>query len=322
MADNPEQQQQQQAQPAEKKKEKSLQDRIAEEWSSKIAMPVIAAGIAAAAGKVAGIAASVAGAGFGLGYLIEQHVKKEGNPEIKTEKLPIEVATGAGLWAGILYGSKLASGIPKLLGLEGAVAGAFGSLGNIGLGAATFGLLTLGLPLLYYPVSHILNEGTVKGMWKDLKENYFKNSLLKIGVNTIASLAVMDAYSGYTWASYLASVATPYATSLASLIAPYASLLASPALLLGIGAGLGALGLYMGYRLAFSREKISILKLAVSPFVGLYHLGAGVVKTAYNAAIGALSLGYTAAIGAQDLGLSTTRAMLGAVPAPAGKKGH
>ena len=173
MADEQGQQPQQQAQPAEKPT-KSWTDIFSERWSNDIGMTVIAAGIAAAAHKVAGIAASGAGIGFGLGYLIEQHVKKEGKPEIKTERLLPEVVTGALFGAGSIYAGKAAfNSIPKALGLEAAVSGAFGSLGNIGVGAATFGLLTFGLPLIYYPISYILKEGKVSGMFKDLRENYF-----------------------------------------------------------------------------------------------------------------------------------------------------
>jgi hypothetical protein len=165
---------QQQAQPAEKQEKKTpLTDIIANRWSSEVATPAVAFGIGGVAHHFLGLTASIPAAGFGLGYLVEQHVKQEGKSEIKTEKLLPEVATGAGVGAGILYGSKLASNIPKALGLEAAVSGAFGSLGNLGVGAGTFGLLALGLPLLYYPMSHILNKGTAKGMWKDLKENYF-----------------------------------------------------------------------------------------------------------------------------------------------------
>ncbi|MBI2659951.1 hypothetical protein HYX07_02220 [Candidatus Woesearchaeota archaeon] len=315
MAD--EQPQGQQAAPPEKPK-KSWTDIFSERWGDEIITPSIAAGIATGAHKVAGVAASGAAAGFGLGYLVEQHVKKEGNPEIKTERLIPEAFAGGLFGTGVYYGSQLASSIPKALGLEALVSGTFASLGNIGLGAATFGILTFGLPLLYYPVSNLLNGGK-EGMWKDLKETYFKNFILKMGLNAIPSLAVMDAYSGYTWTSYLASAAVPYAASLSSSLAPYVPFLVSPALLLGIGAGLGLAGLYAAYRIAFSREKISYGKLLMSPVTGTYNLLAGIGKTIVDGFSGLLKRINDVYISITDNALSTNAAMMGAVPAA--KKG-
>ena len=227
-----------------------------------------------------------------------------------SKNIAIPTATAAVVGTGLFYGSQIASNIPKSFGLEGAVSGAFGSLGNVGVGAATFGLLTLGLPLLYYPVSHILNEGTMEGILTDLKKNYFKHPVEKTILNTISSLAIMDAASGYTWASYFTSAAIPYATSLSALLAPY--LAVSPLVLLGIGAGVGALGLVAGYALAFSRGEINYGRLALSPFVG-------VIKTAYEAVKGVLNLALGATAVAHDLGASTHNAMIGA-PAQASKR--
>lgn len=309
MADD--EQPQQQAKP--EKPTKALTDVIAEEWGHQIGSPVAAASIGGIGHHFLGFAASIPAAGFGLGYLAEQHVKKEGNPEIKAEKLLPEAILGIGVGAGVGASLLYAPQIPKVLGLEGVISGAFGSMGNLAVGAATFSLLAL-VPLIYYPLSHILNGGDFKDIWKDLKENYFKNPLLKIGVNTITSLVAMDAASGYTWTTYLASFVMPYATSLTSLLAPYLAI--SPAILLGAGAGLGLVGLYMGYRLAFSREKIDLGKLVVSPIKGTSNLIAGTIGY-ISGVLGAL---YNVAFGMQDLASATTLGMLGVAPAPAGKK--
>ena len=221
-----------------------------------------------------------------------------------SKQIAIPTATAAVVGAGLYYGSQTASNIPKSFGLESVVSGAFGSLGNLGVGAATFGLLTLGLPLLYYPASHILNEGTMEGILTDLKKNYFKHPVEKTILNTISSLVAMDAYSGYTWTSYLATTGASYLTM---LLTPF--LVVPPIGLIGIG----ALGLVAGYALAFSRGDINYGRLALSPFVG-------VIKTAYEAVKGVLNLALEAATAVHDLGYSTHLAMLGAVPAPAGKK--
>lgn len=303
----------QEAQPA--KATKSKLEIITDEWTKNVANPAAAAGISGIGHAFLGFPVSIPSLAFPLGYSIEQFVKKDGKPEFKTERLPAEAAIGAVSGAGIYFGSQMAGNMSRSLGLERIAAGTFGSLGNIGAGAATFGLLTFGLPLLVYPLSHVLS-GKTSGIWNNLKSNYFKNIGLKSVMNGIASLAVMDSYSGYAWTNYLTTTSAAYLTS---LLAPYIAVPPVAMLALGIGA------LAVGYRLAFSRENISYGKLLTSPFVGAYNLGIGAAKTAVNGAIGLVNWGikivndaYTAML---DLGVSTHNAMMGAVPAPAAKKG-
>lgn len=193
---------------------------------------------------------------FPLGHFIETKISR--NPEevkLNPGTFAKEGWVGLALAPAVLGGLKVANVAPKAFGLEGAVSSAFGytlPLSTLAVGATTFGLLTLGLPLLYYPVSHILNEGKIEGMWTDLKKNYFKHPTTKTALNTISSLAVMDAYSGYTWTNYLATNAASYLTS---FLAPY--LTVPPIALLGLGIG----ALAVGYRLALSRHDLNYFKI-------------------------------------------------------------
>ncbi|MBI2542293.1 hypothetical protein HYV80_06295 [Candidatus Woesearchaeota archaeon] len=292
----------QQAQPAEKKGPSKFEV-IVNEYVKQIAIPVAIGGVVAAAHKVATLFGSIPAAASAIGATLEQIVSK-GNIDISTGRLLSETATGAAVGSAAYAGLQAVNGIPKVFGLEHAVANVLGyviPVSTFAVGTATLGILAPAAVALYYSVSHLFNNNfKFEGMGKDFKEHYLKGLARTMPLNILSSLGVAALYAGYTL--------TPY--------------IAIPAAL-----GLGAL-----YRLALSREKINYfyLKLATlpvwGPIVGASHLIAGAVTTAYEAVKGAIYQGLSilnhARVGIHDLGFATHMAMMGAVPAPAAKKGH